>query len=99
MSLASMEKHLFNLKFAAKELERSSKKCDKEEKAEKLKLKKAIEKGNMEVARIHAENAIRNHSFRIIFEVSYLSCFLLNLFDSFVFLCFSFVRNIRSAWY
>lgn len=59
MSLASMEKHLFNLKFAAKELERSSKKCDKEEKAEKLKLKKAIEKGNMEVARIHAENAIR----------------------------------------
>merc|ERR1712107_551255 len=59
MSLASMEKHLFNLKFAAKELERCSKKCDKEEKAEKLKLKKAIEKGNHEVARIHAENAIR----------------------------------------
>merc|ERR1712209_365140 len=59
MSLASMEKHLFNLKFAAKELERCSKKCDKEEKAEKLKLKKAIEKGNMEVAKIHAENAIR----------------------------------------
>merc|ERR1712209_290824 len=59
MSLASMEKHLFNLKFAAKELERCSKKCDKEEKAEKLKLKKAIEKGNTEVARIHAENAIR----------------------------------------
>eukprot|EP00092_Neocalanus_flemingeri_P044454 GFUD01049309.1.p1 GENE.GFUD01049309.1~~GFUD01049309.1.p1 ORF type:complete len:197 (+),score=79.52 GFUD01049309.1:94-684(+) len=54
-----MEKHLFNLKFAAKELERNSKKCDKEEKTEKLKLKKAIEKGNMEVAKIHAENAIR----------------------------------------
>jgi charged multivesicular body protein 1 len=65
MSLASMEKHLFNLKFAAKELERSSKKCDKEEKAEKLKLKKAIEKGNMEVARIHAENAIRKMGFFI----------------------------------
>merc|ERR1712154_668738 len=59
MSMASMEKHLFNLKFAAKDLERCSKKCDKEEKAEKLKLKKAIEKGNHEVARIHAENAIR----------------------------------------
>merc|ERR1712183_1193185 len=58
-SMAAMEKHLFNLKFAAKELERNSKKCDKEEKAEKLKLKKAIEKGNMEVAKIHAENAIR----------------------------------------
>ena len=49
MSMASMEKHLFKLKFAAKELERCSKKCDKEEKAEKLKLKKAIEKGNTEV--------------------------------------------------
>lgn len=54
-----MEKNLFNLKFAAKDLERNSKKCDKEEKVEKLKLKKAIEKGNMDVARIHAENAIR----------------------------------------
>ena len=50
MSMASMEKHLFNLKFAAKELERNSKKCDKEEKVEKAKLKKAIEKGNMEAS-------------------------------------------------
>uniref|UniRef100_A0AAQ5XBV8 Charged multivesicular body protein 1B n=1 Tax=Amphiprion ocellaris TaxID=80972 RepID=A0AAQ5XBV8_AMPOC len=51
--------HLFNLKFAAKELQRNSKKCDKEEKAEKNKVKQAIQKGNMEAARIHAENAIR----------------------------------------
>jgi len=51
--------HLFNMKFAVKELERSSKKAEKEEKAEKLKCKKAIAKNNMEVARIHAENAIR----------------------------------------
>uniref|UniRef100_A0A4W3I433 Charged multivesicular body protein 1B n=1 Tax=Callorhinchus milii TaxID=7868 RepID=A0A4W3I433_CALMI len=51
--------HLFNLKFAAKELSRSAKKCDKEEKVEKTKIKKAIQKGNMEVAKIHAENAIR----------------------------------------
>lgn len=54
-----MEKHLFNLKFAAKNMERSAKKCEKEEKAEKLKLKKAIQKGNTEGARIHAENSIR----------------------------------------
>jgi charged multivesicular body protein 1 len=54
-----MEKHLFNLKFAAKQLDRDSKKCDKEEKVEKAKLKKAIEKGNMEVARIHAENGTK----------------------------------------
>jgi len=50
---------LFNLKFASKQLLRDSKRCEKEEKAEKNKLKKAIEKGNMEVARIHAENAVR----------------------------------------
>lgn len=54
-----MEKHLFNLKFAVKELERNSKKCEKEERVEKTKCKKAIQKGNMEGARIHAENAIR----------------------------------------
>merc|ERR1712060_162871 len=59
LSTASMDNHLFNLKFASKQLQRDSKRCEKEEKAEKTKLKKAIEKGNMEVARIHAENAIR----------------------------------------
>lgn len=42
-----------------KDLERSSKKAEKEEKAEIAKTKKAIQKGNTEVARIHAENAIR----------------------------------------
>jgi len=42
-----------------KELERNSKKCEKEEKLEKQKCKKAIQKGNVEVGRIHAENAIR----------------------------------------
>jgi len=54
-----MENHLFNLKFAAKELMRNSKKCEKDEKTEKSKLKQAIQKGNMECARVHAENAIR----------------------------------------
>lgn len=57
-----MEKHLFNLKFAAKDLERNSKKCEKQEKEEKVKVKKCIQKGNMDGARIHAENAIRNKS-------------------------------------
>eukprot|EP01135_Chromosphaera_perkinsii_P012042 Nk52_evm5s2578 gene=Nk52_evmTU5s2578 len=54
-----MEKHLFNLKFTAKSLLRESKKAEKAEKSEKLKVKKAIAKGDQEVARIHAENAIR----------------------------------------
>jgi len=59
MSVNAMEKHLFNLKFAVKDLERSAKKCEKDEKLEIAKTKKAIQKGNHEVARIHAENAIR----------------------------------------
>ncbi|KAK0053541.1 charged multivesicular body protein 1b [Biomphalaria pfeifferi] len=54
-----MDKHLFNLKFAAKDLERQAKRSEKSEKEEKLKLKKAIQKGNLEGAKIHAENSIR----------------------------------------
>ncbi|XP_030160677.1 charged multivesicular body protein 1b-2-like, partial [Lynx canadensis] len=53
-----LSKHLFNLKFAAKELNRNAKKCGKEGKTEKTKIKKAIQRGNIEVARIHAEDAI-----------------------------------------
>ena len=54
-----MEDHLFNLKFTSKQLQRQAKKNDKEIVKEKLKLKKAIEQGNMEGAKIYAENAIR----------------------------------------
>jgi hypothetical protein len=36
---------IFNLKFTAKQLARASRKCESEEKSEKLKIKKAIEKG------------------------------------------------------
>jgi len=57
-----MEKSLFNLKFATKNLIRESKKCEKQEKADKAKVKTAIQKNNTEGARIHAENAIRNHN-------------------------------------
>jgi hypothetical protein len=35
-----LPEHLFNLKFAAKDLERNAKKCEKQEKEEKVKLKK-----------------------------------------------------------
>merc|ERR1712168_1386586 len=55
-----LENTLSNLKFSAKSLVRESKKCEKAEKEEKTKLKKAIQKGNTEGARIYAENAIRN---------------------------------------
>lgn len=48
---------VFNLKFTAKQLSRSAVKAEKEEKAEKLKVKKAIEKGNMEGAKIYVSGA------------------------------------------
>jgi len=54
-----MEAQLFNLKFASKQLARQAKKSEQNIKKEKLKLKKAIEQGNQDGARIYAENAIR----------------------------------------
>lgn len=53
---------IMDLKFTSKSLQRQARKCEKEEKAEKLKVKKAIEKGNMDGARIYAENAIRKRT-------------------------------------
>merc|ERR1712188_149326 len=53
---------IFNLKFTSKQLTRSANKCVKDEKSEKLKVKKAIEKGNIDGARIYAQNAIRKHT-------------------------------------
>jgi len=53
---------IFNLKFTAKQLSRSAVKCEKEEKSERLKVKKAIEKGNFDGAKIYAQNAIRKKS-------------------------------------
>ncbi|XP_062008557.1 ESCRT-related protein CHMP1B-like [Rosa rugosa] len=53
---------IMELKFTSKSLQRQSRKCKKEEKAEKLKIKKAMEKGNVDGARIYAENAIRKRT-------------------------------------
>ncbi|XP_065674784.1 charged multivesicular body protein 1a-like [Hydra vulgaris] len=57
-----MEDTLFQLKFAAKQLERASKKCGKEQKIEEGKIKKALQQKNVDGARIYAENAIRKKS-------------------------------------
>ena len=54
-----LENTLFNLKFTSKSLVRQEAKCRKNEKEQKAKLKKAIEQGNHEGARIYAQNAIR----------------------------------------
>ena len=57
-----MQNQLFQLRFTAKSLVRESKKCEKDVKANKKKCKQAMEKGNIEGARIYAENAIRLHN-------------------------------------
>eukprot|EP00056_Hartaetosiga_gracilis_P013927 m.236012 g.236012 ORF g.236012 m.236012 type:complete len:199 (+) comp13918_c1_seq4:2553-3149(+) len=57
--MSKMQNHLFELKMAAKQLERAAKKCEKQAKSEKTKIKKALEKGLKDNARIYAENAIR----------------------------------------
>jgi charged multivesicular body protein 1 len=59
MSTKALEKNLFNLKWTTKQLQSNARKCAKEEASEKLKVKKAIEQGNAETARIYAENVIR----------------------------------------
>lgn len=57
--MAEVEKTLFQLKFTAKTLNRQAKKAQKDENAEKARLKKALQQGNNEGARIYASNAIR----------------------------------------
>jgi len=58
--MKGLENQLFQLKFTSKQLSRLSKKCEKEDKAEKEKVRKCLEKDNHDGARIHAQNAIRN---------------------------------------
>mmetsp|Transcript_17019 Transcript_17019/g.43720 ORF Transcript_17019/g.43720 Transcript_17019/m.43720 type:complete len:213 (-) Transcript_17019:470-1108(-) len=54
-----MQKQLFQLKFTSKQMARAHKKAEKDEASEKLKIKKAMEKGDEGSARIYAQNAIR----------------------------------------
>ncbi|KAI0638358.1 vacuolar assembly protein DID2 [Trametes polyzona] len=57
--MSNLEKTLFQLKFTAKSLNRQAKKAQKDENVEKAKLKKALQQGNADGARIYAANAIR----------------------------------------
>ncbi|CAN7993404.1 unnamed protein product [Ixodes hexagonus] len=54
-----MDDMIFQLRFSCKQLERLSKRAEKDEKIQKAKIKKALQQGNVEGARIYAENAIR----------------------------------------
>jgi len=55
----SLEDEMVNLRIVSKQMQRSAKKCEKNEKASMDKLKKAIQKGNHEGARIYGQDAIR----------------------------------------
>lgn len=57
--MPDMQELLFQLRFSSKQLERLSKRAEKDERVQRNKIKKAIEQGNMEGAKIYAENAIR----------------------------------------
>ncbi|XP_033125299.1 charged multivesicular body protein 1a-like [Anneissia japonica] len=57
--MPAIEDTLFQLKFTSKQLQRFSRKAEKEQKAQQAKVKKAIEQKNIEGAKIYAENAIR----------------------------------------
>lgn len=60
--MSNLEKTLFQLKFTAKSLGRQAKKAQKDETSEKARLKKALQQGNNDGARIYAANAIRKKS-------------------------------------
>lgn len=62
MTMPSMEDSLFQLKFCTKQLERESKRSEKAHNSEKAKIKKALQQGNVEGARIYGENAIRKRN-------------------------------------
>merc|ERR1712000_57221 len=63
--MSGLEKALFNLKFTAKQLNRQAAKASKDEKTEKDKLKKAIQQGHNDIAKIYAQNAIRKQNERL----------------------------------
>ncbi|XP_034031553.1 charged multivesicular body protein 1a [Thalassophryne amazonica] len=54
-----MDETIFQLKFTSKQLERLSKKAEKDADKERAKVKKALQQKNTETARVYAENAIR----------------------------------------
>lgn len=54
-----LEDTIFDMKLASKQFVKESQRCEKEERVEKDKAKKKLEQGLIDIARIHAENAIR----------------------------------------
>ncbi|AIO02049.1 hypothetical protein LPMP_344270 [Leishmania panamensis] len=59
MSVDKLYDIQFQLKFTAKQFLKNASRCEKEQKQEMNKCKQAMEKNNMEGARIYAQNSIR----------------------------------------
>lgn len=55
----SLQEQVFNLKLTAKSMQKQSAKAEAKAKQDRVKVKESIEKKNQDVARVHAENAIR----------------------------------------
>jgi len=60
--MSRLENSLFKLKFTAKQLNRQAVKAGKDEQTEKGKLKKAIQQGHEDIAKVYAQNAIRKQN-------------------------------------
>lgn len=58
-SSQQLEDTIFNMRMASKQLIKESQRSEKEERTEKEKARKYLEKGLIDTARIYAENAIR----------------------------------------
>lgn len=63
--MSGLEKAQFQLKFTAKQLNRQAMRAEKEMKTEERKIKKAIQQGNSDIAKLYAQNAIRKRSERL----------------------------------
>ncbi|KAG8343388.1 putative vesicular protein trafficking mediator [Trypanosoma vivax] len=59
MSYDKMLNIVFGMRFTVKQMNKSAASAEKASEKEKLQVKKALEKGNAEAARIYAQNAIR----------------------------------------
>ncbi|KAL7274912.1 hypothetical protein RUND412_002163 [Rhizina undulata] len=63
--MSGLENALFQLKFTGKQLNRQATKAGKDETTEKAKVKKALEQGHNDIAKVYAENAIRKQNERL----------------------------------
>lgn len=60
--MTHLYKKLFNLKLAAKQITKNANKLKKDESKEMHKCLKCVMRGELDIGRVHAENAVRNHN-------------------------------------